>query len=70
MGSGVIYYEYEKREKFEDYNMKAAKMSSPGRLSYPSPTDPELAPDNHRSYFPEDQSSGPDHKRSFTSSIS
>ncbi|MED6111416.1 hypothetical protein PIB30_052094 [Stylosanthes scabra] len=22
MGSGVIYYEYEKREKFEDYNMK------------------------------------------------
>ncbi|MED6177273.1 hypothetical protein PIB30_096620 [Stylosanthes scabra] len=23
MGSGVIYYEYEKREKFEDYNMKA-----------------------------------------------
>ncbi|MED6183323.1 hypothetical protein PIB30_036872 [Stylosanthes scabra] len=24
MGSGVIYYEYEKREKFEDYDMKAA----------------------------------------------
>ncbi|MED6182291.1 hypothetical protein PIB30_027261 [Stylosanthes scabra] len=23
MGSGVIYYEYEKREKFEDYDMKA-----------------------------------------------
>ncbi|MED6186362.1 hypothetical protein PIB30_065929 [Stylosanthes scabra] len=23
MGSGVIYYEYEKREKFEDYNMDA-----------------------------------------------
>ncbi|MED6174589.1 hypothetical protein PIB30_070438 [Stylosanthes scabra] len=23
MGSGVIYYEYEKREKFKDYNMKA-----------------------------------------------
>ncbi|MED6126841.1 hypothetical protein PIB30_082395, partial [Stylosanthes scabra] len=23
MGSGVIYYEYEKREKFEDYNLKA-----------------------------------------------
>ncbi|MED6170684.1 hypothetical protein PIB30_033336 [Stylosanthes scabra] len=23
MGSGVIYYEYEKHEKFEDYNMKA-----------------------------------------------
>ncbi|MED6181404.1 hypothetical protein PIB30_019120 [Stylosanthes scabra] len=39
-----------------------AKMSSPGRLSKPSPTDPELAPDNHRLYFPEDQSSGPDGK--------
>ncbi|MED6118467.1 hypothetical protein PIB30_002717 [Stylosanthes scabra] len=47
-----------------------AKISSPGRLSKPSPTDPELASDNHRSYFPEDQSSGPDRKRSFTSSIS
>ncbi|MED6123375.1 hypothetical protein PIB30_048607 [Stylosanthes scabra] len=23
MGNGVIYYEYEKREKFEDYDMKA-----------------------------------------------
>ncbi|MED6120632.1 hypothetical protein PIB30_022602 [Stylosanthes scabra] len=23
MGSGVIYYEYEKREKFEDHDMKA-----------------------------------------------
>ncbi|MED6195938.1 hypothetical protein PIB30_042551 [Stylosanthes scabra] len=23
MGSGVIYYEYEKREKFEDYDLKA-----------------------------------------------
>ncbi|MED6182214.1 hypothetical protein PIB30_026474 [Stylosanthes scabra] len=23
MGSGVIYYEYEKHEKFEDYDMKA-----------------------------------------------
>ncbi|MED6115837.1 hypothetical protein PIB30_094524 [Stylosanthes scabra] len=23
MGSGVIYYKYEKREKFEDYDMKA-----------------------------------------------
>ncbi|MED6173096.1 hypothetical protein PIB30_056096 [Stylosanthes scabra] len=23
MGSGVVYYEYEKREKFEDYDMKA-----------------------------------------------
>ncbi|MED6200284.1 hypothetical protein PIB30_083583 [Stylosanthes scabra] len=23
MGNGVIYYEYEKHEKFEDYNMKA-----------------------------------------------
>ncbi|MED6139743.1 hypothetical protein PIB30_086743 [Stylosanthes scabra] len=23
MGSGVIYYEYEKREKFEDYNLDA-----------------------------------------------
>ncbi|MED6182228.1 hypothetical protein PIB30_026620 [Stylosanthes scabra] len=23
MGSGVVYYEYEKREKFEDYDMKS-----------------------------------------------
>ncbi|MED6201026.1 hypothetical protein PIB30_091003 [Stylosanthes scabra] len=23
MGSGVIYYEYEKRDKFEDYDLKA-----------------------------------------------
>ncbi|MED6127725.1 hypothetical protein PIB30_090848 [Stylosanthes scabra] len=23
MGGGVIYYEYEKRDKFEDYDMKA-----------------------------------------------
>ncbi|MED6223877.1 hypothetical protein PIB30_078418 [Stylosanthes scabra] len=23
MGSGIISYEYEKREKFEDYNMRA-----------------------------------------------
>ncbi|MED6187993.1 hypothetical protein PIB30_081742 [Stylosanthes scabra] len=29
MGSGVIYYEYEKREKFEDYDMKAdAKLGT------------------------------------------
>ncbi|MED6182569.1 hypothetical protein PIB30_029702 [Stylosanthes scabra] len=29
MGSGVIYYEYEKHEKFEDFNMKAdAKLGT------------------------------------------
>ncbi|MED6184383.1 hypothetical protein PIB30_046989 [Stylosanthes scabra] len=34
------------------------------QTTLPSPTDPELAPDNHHLYFPEDQSSGPDRRAS------
>ncbi|MED6159129.1 hypothetical protein PIB30_039451 [Stylosanthes scabra] len=41
MGSGVIYYEYEKREKFKDYDMKA---------------DPELGTFKIRRYHFDDES--------------
>ncbi|MED6186673.1 hypothetical protein PIB30_069006 [Stylosanthes scabra] len=41
MGSGAIYYEYEKREKFEDYDMKA---------------DAELGTFKIRRYYFEDES--------------
>ncbi|MED6183247.1 hypothetical protein PIB30_036233 [Stylosanthes scabra] len=38
----------------QPFKLEPAKISSPGRLSEPIPTDPVLAPDNHRLYFPED----------------
>ncbi|MED6132336.1 hypothetical protein PIB30_018174 [Stylosanthes scabra] len=37
-------------------------LSTPTADIKPFPTGPVLAPDDHRSYFPEDQSSGPDRR--------